>query len=573
MMQYLEFMMPSPYHHRSLRLLLFVVGTLFLLVSFWRTPLPASNEPNYLGKAKHYWNPDWCSQDLLYQSGNAHLVFYQTFGWLTTFLSLDQTAFVGRMISLSLLAIGWTSLIIQIVRCHTISTEHRRSQFDEPTRDQVKWLLIAITLLWLFLMVWGSFSGEWIIGGVEGKVISYACLFWSWSHVVRANPLRSGLLMGIAISFHPVVGMWGLLFTLFSLGWSLLFPKTLEVLLQTESPGKWSIGLLLCMVTALPGLIPVIQMLSSSTPMQARLANEIQVFDRIRFHLDPNTFSAWRYLCYGLMTLFSVFAYRSLPKSRTLQFFSRIWIGCLIVAGLGLWSGLGLEQGKETPLYAYRVRFLKIYPFRLADSIVPIGTSVLCCLQFQRFRALKIGRTSRIGPNLQSRVNLFFFSNRMIGLLLLMLLTGTFLAPSEDRHPGYLDEKTDTDWKNVCHWIRSHSEPDALILTPLMNFGFKWYADRAEYVSFKDCPQDDQSLLEWKRRIDWLKRWKVRAMHDGMDREDLLELQQETQIELWLVRREANNKLSPLFQDLLVFQNETHSVFKMPTENETLAEN
>ena len=53
----------------------------FFIFSAVRAPVPAVNEPHYLSKAKHYWNPNWCRGDFFLESSNTHLVFYQTFGW------------------------------------------------------------------------------------------------------------------------------------------------------------------------------------------------------------------------------------------------------------------------------------------------------------------------------------------------------------------------------------------------------------------------------------------------------------------------------------------------------------
>ncbi|MEZ6107768.1 MAG: hypothetical protein R3B96_17035 [Pirellulaceae bacterium] len=65
---------------RSVRRWMLVIGLLevaALLVLFaWYggTPPPDVNEAHYLAKAKHFWQPDWCSGDLFL--GEAHWAFY-----------------------------------------------------------------------------------------------------------------------------------------------------------------------------------------------------------------------------------------------------------------------------------------------------------------------------------------------------------------------------------------------------------------------------------------------------------------------------------------------------------------
>ncbi len=57
------------------------------------------------------------------------------------------------------------------------------------------------------------------------------------------------------------------------------------------------------------------------------------------------------------------------------------------------------------------------------------------------------------------------------------------------------------EWLQLCGWIRENTPEDALFLTPRAQQTFKWYAHRAEVVTFKDVPQDSQSLIEWYDRI------------------------------------------------------------------------
>ena len=87
----------------------------FTIGSFARYPVPVPNEPHYLAKAKHYWEPSWCAGDIFLSSSNAHLVFYQTFGLLTRVFSLDTTAVIGRLIGLLVLAAGWTAMAQAVV--------------------------------------------------------------------------------------------------------------------------------------------------------------------------------------------------------------------------------------------------------------------------------------------------------------------------------------------------------------------------------------------------------------------------------------------------------------------------
>ena len=58
------------------------------------------------------------------------------------------------------------------------------------------------------------------------------------------------------------------------------------------------------------------------------------------------------------------------------------------------------------------------------------------------------------------------------------------------------------DWIAVCQWIRDNTPPDSLWFTPKYQQSFKWYAERAEVVCWKDVPQDNAAVLEWFQRIE-----------------------------------------------------------------------
>jgi hypothetical protein len=73
----------------------------------------------------------------------------------------------------------------------------------------------------------------------------------------------------------------------------------------------------------------------------------------------------------------------------------------------------------------------------------------------------------------------------------------TLAWPSVDRNPSRMEPQRLADWLAVCQWIERHTPPDAHFLTPRSSWAFKWYASRAEYFSYKDCPQDAEGILEW----------------------------------------------------------------------------
>ena len=90
--------------------------TLFAVFAAWRSPVPGVNEPHYLCKAKHFWDSGWCARDLFLSSANAHWTFYATVGSLTRVLSLEQVAWIGRILVSGGLGLAWVRLASLFVK-------------------------------------------------------------------------------------------------------------------------------------------------------------------------------------------------------------------------------------------------------------------------------------------------------------------------------------------------------------------------------------------------------------------------------------------------------------------------
>ena len=129
-------------------------------------PVPDSNEAHYLAKAKHYWNPDWAAGDFFLETANAHLVFYWTFGWLTRWLSLEQVAWMGRLLTWALLAVSW-----------------RRLSFAVVPRA---WMSVLSATVFVGLNENAHMAGEWVVGGIEAKGFAYALVFFALERLARA---------------------------------------------------------------------------------------------------------------------------------------------------------------------------------------------------------------------------------------------------------------------------------------------------------------------------------------------------------------------------------------------------
>jgi hypothetical protein len=59
-------------------------------------------------------------------------------------------------------------------------------------------------------------------------------------------------------------------------------------------------------------------------------------------------------------------------------------------------------------------------------------------------------------------------------------------------------------WRQACEWIAQPGNipAGAIFLTPRMAQTFKWYAQRAEVVNWKEIPQDAASIVGWLERAE-----------------------------------------------------------------------
>jgi hypothetical protein len=535
----------------------------FAVDSFARYPVPGPNESHYLSKAKHYWNPDWCPGDLFLSSSNAHLVFYQTFGYLTRWCSLETTAILGRLAGLLILAAGWTALVAVLV----------------PGRWPASWAA------WIFLALSavGNLSGEWLIGGIEAKVVAYGLLFAAIAAGIdgrasgnRWHILFAGVLAGLAVSFHPVVGIWGLaasafaslvraLFTRRSIVPSAAASSRAPVNNTTDSSAgqaaervSWSwyaAAASALVILAAPGVIAGLQAAAGSSVV----ADYIQVYYRLAHHLDPVHFLGWAWVAYGVLACAWLCGrpWMSRLESERWFFWFVIGSGLIALAGFVIGWRFGPPEHVQNYLvpwkwlgYPWRWKLLKLYPFRLFDAMLPIAVAITLAGLARRWCEVACQR-----PHVRPR--------RTVPLIWVLcgvpaLFACLYVAP--DARPP-LNTAELSDWLDACRWIEQNTPPNALILTPTQeSWAFKWYAQRAEFASYKDCPQDGPGIIEWNKRLLFLAEWTERHLETGYTSADLAPLRERGITYIVALR------LGP-FAFKPVYRNATFRVYRVPEES------
>src|SRR5262245_10551986 len=68
------------------------------------------NEAHYLSWLKHFWNPTWCASDFFLSTPESHVTFAWTLGWVTRWLPLSASAWIGRCVAWFAIAWAWRRL-------------------------------------------------------------------------------------------------------------------------------------------------------------------------------------------------------------------------------------------------------------------------------------------------------------------------------------------------------------------------------------------------------------------------------------------------------------------------------
>lgn len=477
---------------------------LFSILAVWATffifglvaaPIPGINEPHYLGMARHFWDSSWCPDDFFLNSSQPHWVFYVTIGWMTKVFPLWMVALIGRLIATALLAVGWALAVQACTR--------------SPTAIHLSCVIFtAISSV-------GNLSGEWVLGGVEGKVFSYALLLMSWGCFHRGQHRIAAITAGLAVSFHPLVGLWGLLtFSVARLAIGLRYSYLQQRdLLDDFLDATWprlnlKHGLLL-IGAALPGLIPALMLLAEGAPADVRHeANYIQVFYRLAHHLDPMTFPVLGWIGYFGLLIQLRYEYLCMREERRpsarervtflhweeirFQLFAMV-LTSMVIAILGILVSVGPRPIPVDSLLPLRLLILKFYPCRFFDALLPMAVAILL--------ARRIESTAFLNDQELRRQQI---RNQLMAAMIFCAALGRgYLVTLDQRY----QRMQYSDWIATCTWIREHTPSKAIILSPHNAWAFKWYADRAEYVTVKDCPQDAAGIVEWNRRLLFLQDW------------------------------------------------------------------
>ena len=453
---------------------------------------PDVNESHYLTKAKHGWDPLWCPNDIFLSSSFSHWLFYQLFGWLNQFFSLPVVAWIGRILTWLLLAFGWQRLSSSLLKTPGLS--------------------IATAALFLVLNDRFHLAGEWVVGGFEAKGLAYFFVLMALASLVRKDFCWLWPYLGFACAFHVLVGGWATIAVLISLVIQFLFrtqdadsSDVEESKPLAASLPKQIVFILAGVVLAAVGALPPLLADFSADPAVKAMASKIYVQQRISHHLVFNAFTASRVAGFTFLLIVFAMVGSKLKSSDTKSKSSwqRLFgfaMGSLCISFGGLMLSGVSEQEPTWAQFGFGL--LRFYWFRMADFAVPCVTSLgLIALLQLLWRNSLWGRGVAIAVGIAIALT--------IGRIDIDRHSDPRPRADQAALPNYADSEDRTmgtyrNWLRVCDWIKNNTPADAQFITPDQQQTFKWYAQRAEVVNWKDVPQDAEAMVDWSQRVSWL---------------------------------------------------------------------
>ncbi len=508
----------------------FLLVALFFAVS--GVAPPAVNEAHYFAKSKNYWDPNWCNRDLFASSGNPHLLFHLTFGALTNWFSLATSAWIGRLIGWAMIAIGLRMLTATLTK--------------QPLAS------LAVAVIWIGFTAGFNLAGEWVIGGIEGKVPAYGLMLVAMRLMLDGKWRFVWPVLGLASGFHVLVGGWSVLV---AIGVYLVYGRTLEKLQSQIVP------LLIGGAISMSGIYPALMLTRGVDATIVTAAAKIYAYERLPHHLLPTGLEWHWYLRHAvLLTLTAVACWR-LRADKSFAIIRSFTIGMVLIAVVGLLIGI-------MPAFApdLAAKLLRFYWFRMTDAVVPL-TLALAWVRLPLVEHVSHAVfTIRVAVMV---VALLIVSGEAIEATRMTVITDSgFVASAIGMNTAPGDrQRVVSDWIEVCHWVDRTLPQDEILLTPRNQQTFKWYANRAEVVNWKDVPQDAERLVQWSQRFYGVFPVRLGTVRVTVRYPDLIRYREEYGARFMVVDRRYSGQSLPLVQVYPLAPSEantTYAVYRLP---------
>lgn len=427
---------------------------LFALICFCLLgqSLLGSNEAGKLALALQQVHPGWNPSDwYLNRPQSYQWLFQQISGHMLLWFGVGHGAVLSRIMGYA--AWSWGAA--------AVCTELGLS------------IWMSLGAVALFLSHQSLVAREWMLGSAEPKTLAYATLLLAFVAWRRRHWWAMGIWSGLACSFHILVGFYG---TAALAGAAALFDW------RTVRPSQWlhtTVGLFL-------GGLPIGFVLAHrqtigllSTPASDHPSvSWIYTYLRNPHHLVPSSWSStdWsQALLWLCLYATACWLNREATDAQELSRRSLATWGSLTLVPFVL--GLCISTFDQDGI------FLRFYPFRVADSFIPLCTTLLlaCWLEESRPHHARLAA--------------------LITTAVVAVQSHTSWASEQNRLDPTQNTPQDAQAR-AYDWISTHTPAKIRILTPPSGFeDMTLLTGRAGVAQFKQIPNHSSDIHEWFRRL------------------------------------------------------------------------
>jgi len=430
------------------------------------------NETDVIPYAKSFYNGSWLERDWYL---NLKIQYRFLFSWITGYFSdrfgITETIIIGRLLSY----VFFSAVYLKIAK--TIGLQF------------ITTLLSFIIFLIFFRE--SIFATEWMVGGFETKVFSYAFALLSLAAFIDKK-YRSGLLFaGLSLSFHILIGFYNLI---------CLIPV---IVLEQSRDKNHFLKIIkssyLFFISGIIGFYGIYTQPAQGLDSEIVVKGwEIYVNIRVPHHTNPH-FSNTTYLVLAVFTVANLLFLRSKRTAiKSLSLYSLFSVLILIV-------GLFVSRFGDS-------QYLRFYFFRFCAEIQPLITILLLSSIFPvGFFKVPI---KKLKPGISYLLAIF-----AVAIILF------FTVPSDQLNPFFKSSNYNIEnIKNanspdiaMMEWIKQNTSENAVfIVNPDYQY-FYIHAERAILALWKHVPQSPREIIEWHNRLKMLNRNK-----DFKNRSDLV---------------------------------------------------
>lgn len=385
-------------------------------------------------------DPSWMPRDWFFNTpvGN-QIVTATLIGHLIKYFGFLNASIISRLLAFALLSAAIANLIRHL---------------NIPLR-------YAIVALACFLLLGETMGArEWIFQSAESKAFAYAFVLFSLTVLLQRRYVAGYALLGVATSLHFLVGGYALLAALF-------FARYDRIPAATVIAGlSWYVLL---------GSVGIYNVLTEFLfwPADAEISRTM-VYLRFPHHLTPYRMEEtlwWRVGLTWLAWLVIYFHTRPNTDARRLL----IW---------GAFAMIPFMAGLAVGPFDANGSFLKVFPFRLGDTLFPLLVALGTYYIF-------LDRTNPAA--LHTLLN--------AGAVTVMGMSALGFAVHLSQFAGTNVKDNDMAWLDACHWIKNNTPRDAIVLAPPAKETFPLCAERASVVQFRMFPFRQAFISEWHKRL------------------------------------------------------------------------